>query len=88
MPERGGQVFHDRPDARQEASLSGVHAELLEVDADEGTERPEGSEEEEVEHLGHEQPLRRRVREESGEKVGHRTRLGLWVFVLEEVESL
>lgn len=73
VPERGRQVFDNRPDARQESGLSGVHAELLEVDADEGEERPEGGEEEEVEQLGHEQTLGHLVREESGQHVGHWT---------------
>ena len=73
MPERSRQVLDDGPDAGEEPGLSRVHAQLLEVDADEGKERPEGGKEEEVEQLGHEQALGHLVREESGQQVGHRT---------------
>ena len=54
-PERGAGELDERPEAEQQANLRRVHAYLLEVDGDEGEERPEGGEEEEVERLGDEQ---------------------------------
>ncbi len=62
--------------------LCRVHAELLEVDADEGEERSEGREEEEVEQLRNEKAVRRRVREKPGENIGNGAGFWFRVFIL------
>ncbi|GBM97879.1 hypothetical protein AVEN_205305-1 [Araneus ventricosus] len=56
-PEGSGQELDERPDADEEAALGCVHAHLLEVDGQQGEERPERREEEEVEGLGDQQVL-------------------------------
>lgn len=56
-PERGGQKLDERPGPDEQAALAGVHAHLLEVDAHEREQGPEGGIEEEVERLDGEQLL-------------------------------
>jgi hypothetical protein len=65
--------------------LCRVHAELLEVDADEGEERSECREEEEVEQLRYEKAVRRRVRKKPGENIGNGAGFRFRVFVLKSI---
>lgn len=56
-PERRGQELDERPGPDEQATLAGVHAHLLEVDAHEREQRAERGVEEEVERLDGQQLL-------------------------------
>ena len=84
VPERNGQGLDYGPNATKKSGLGGVHAELLEVDAHQGEQGAEGSIEEKVKQLGHDETSLSWVGEAAGEKgggaFGH-TCLGLRVLV-------
>ena len=78
VPEGNGQGFDNGSDPTQKSRLSGVHANLFEVNTHQGEKGAKGGVEEKVKALGHRQTGLGRVWETAGEEGG--AALGLLVL--------